>query len=182
MMLLTAIQSDQMNEAKAFFEDIPNKSDGNHVPTSSILSAIEGENLSSSSAAAIKKHVDQSGDGKVTFGELAFLIREGDHGLLPTEDRDALRKGLMATPPAAGLRGRFADLPDPDVLDAIFMAFQKHDRGGMGVVPWKDAQAVARSMLEELCVVEQSEIDVLVAELPQKAPNTSYGKLDFQEW
>ncbi len=93
------------------------------------MSVVESGVLSSKGAHIVKKQTDRHKTGRVSFGELASLLRKGTTGLLPSRDADALSKALLVDP-GPTVQEQFDHLSShqqqPRILTGLRSAFNKH--------------------------------------------------------
>ncbi len=164
---------------------------------------VESGVLSVKGAHIVRRHVNQRGDGHVTFGELAVLTRQGASGLLGARDCEALVGGLMEKPSPTiaerlrdGPSSSFSLFSPSSVLSSIRIVFNQYavkadpsssatatgGRGGGGrgmVVPWEMVRGIASEMCEREGI-GGIEAERAVRQIRKDPPSASDSVVDFE--
>ena len=178
--LLTTIQADNLNDAKDAFSRIPNKLDDGDLPIVRVQHAIENAAMSVKSSRMAKKMIDRHGHGTVTFGEVALLIRGGATGMLPAKHAKSLKGQLLLdsvnTMPFL-VRHHTAE----ELINQVFQAFEEHDHHGNGLIPWEEWPKLVEKFARN-CGVSESDITVVLNDIPAYPPSVTQEELDFEDW
>ena len=180
MALLESPSPENLNEAKTFFESLPHDTDNDHVDMELMQAAMDSNQLTTSTCSLIKKHTDHSSEGKISFSEIATLVRGGKLGILPATEAQTLIRLMTSVKPTSGLHQLTKDVPEEDMLQALHESFLEQDATHGGVLPWTAMDPLGRAYLRKLDgVVENTSTSDLVFDALH---SESERKMDFQDW
>ncbi len=202
--VVTKLPSNNLNNAKAFFEQVPNKPDADHLSRQQVQDVIDLGYLQPLSVEIIEKRVDRKQDGRVTFGELVPLVRMGPDCELADDEATTLRNELLAEP-GPSIHKRFDDIPSKTkVLSGLRASFNKRAQAptseeivargvdpeslagqraavAQSTVAWEDLAPIAREVLTD-AGLSPVEVEKAVRQLPQEAPSDEQKWVDFERW
>ena len=160
---------------------MPNKLDTSQLTTVRVQNAIDKCGMSVKSARVATKRIDQSSDGRVTFGEIAFLIRGGVSGILPSRDAELLTNSLQEEDETMKMADLIASSSDSQICDDLRLAFQKKDENKDGLISWQDLNGVIEEFGNRQGLLAIN-IAAVVESTPSKPPVATQQELDFEDW
>ncbi len=202
--ILTSLPSENVNNVKQTFDNIPRKPDRFWIPASRVETIVDSGKLSIKGVYIVKKAIDRKKTGRVTFGELTTLLRKGTAGLLPSKDADTLTEQLLVDP-GPPLHERFESIPSKArVLSGLRTSFNKRslvpgpeeiaasgidpsspagqrDAAAQATVGWNELAPIAREVLTD-ARLSPAEVEKAVRQLPSDAPTDAQKRVDFEEW
>ena len=180
---LTKLPPANLNDTKAFFEQVPNKPDADHLSRQQVQDVVALGCLQPLSVEIIEKRVGRKQEGRVTFGELVPLVRMGPDCELADDEATTLRKEILH--PTDFVDAPFSelvsDVPTAVLLDELHKAFRSADVEEAGVIPWDSLKVVARNVGKQTKIDGRAVRNAL-ARFPTKPPSAAESELEFEEW
>ena len=205
---MTALQTDDLNNAKVFYEEIP-ALDGDELDVQVLEGILTGGNLSPDTYEVVRSCVAKAQDGKVSFGDVMPLIREGKRGSMSPAEMAAIRSSLSEpvvsvesyleeeeepsakaplqmsrAPPLVAEAVTVADVlqsvPQTQLLDSLREAYNKR-AGSDARVTWADLSAIATDLGDKEHV-SSDDMAMAVENIAPSPPSEEKSTLDFEDW
>ena len=176
--ILTSLPSENLNDVKDGFGQAIQDQEDHVLAASRVHNAIDAASMSTKSTRVAKKLVNRKGDGVMSFGEFAVLLRGGSTGLLPPKDAKLLKDEILKVKSGASIAELLSAVDGMKLLDESRRAFNTLDTDKDGFVSWSSLPHILRQMGKRLEV----DLSSAITNIGSQPPTAAQEELDFEEW